>query len=79
MQKEVIEKISALITAAFGLVASLAWNSAIQEIFRLVFGNQSGVWAMIFYAVVVTVIAVIATILIGRAAEKAGAKKPESS
>ncbi|MFL6485942.1 MAG: DUF5654 family protein [Nitrososphaera sp.] len=79
MQKEVIEKISALITAAFGLVAALAWNSAIQEIFRLVFGNQSGVWAMIFYAVVVTVIAVIATILIGRAAEKAGAKKPESS
>jgi multisubunit Na+/H+ antiporter MnhG subunit len=44
-----------------------------------VFGNQSGVWAIIFYAVVVTVIAVIATILIGRAAEKAGAKKPESS
>ncbi|MFL6474782.1 MAG: DUF5654 family protein [Nitrososphaera sp.] len=79
MQKEVIEKISALITAAFGLVAALAWNSAIQEIFRLVFGNQSGVWAMIFYAVVVTVIAIIATILIGRAAEKAGAKKPESS
>ncbi|MFL6480690.1 MAG: DUF5654 family protein [Nitrososphaera sp.] len=79
MQKEVIEKIAALITAAFGLVAALAWNSAIQEIFRLVFGNQSGVWAMIFYAVVVTVIAVIATILIGRAAEKAGAKKPESS
>ncbi|MFL6512196.1 MAG: DUF5654 family protein [Nitrososphaera sp.] len=79
MQKEVIEKVAALITAAFGLVAALAWNSAIQEIFRLVFGNQSGVWAMIFYAVVVTVIAVIATILIGRAAEKAGAKKPESS
>jgi Family of unknown function (DUF5654) len=31
MQKEVIEKIAALITAAFGLVAALAWNEAIQE------------------------------------------------
>ncbi len=79
MQKEVIEKIAALITAAFGLIAALAWNTAIQEIFRIIFGDQSGVWAMIFYAVVVTIIAVIATIMIGRAAEKAGAKKPEGS
>jgi hypothetical protein len=79
MQKEVIEKIAALITAAFGLIAALAWNTAIQEIFRIVFGDQSGVLAMIFYAVVVTIIAIVATIMIGRAAEKAGAKKPEGS
>ncbi len=79
MQKEVVEKISALMTAAFGLVAALAWNTAIQEIFRIVFGDQSGVWAMIFYAVVETIIAVVATIMIGRAAQKAGVKKPEGS
>jgi hypothetical protein len=48
MQKEVIDKITALMTAAFGLVAALAWNSAIQEIFRLVFGQQSALWAVIF-------------------------------
>jgi hypothetical protein len=66
MKKEVIDKIAALMTAAFGLVAALAWNSAIQEIFRLVFGQQSGLWAMIFYAVIVTIIiAVVVTILIG--------------
>ncbi len=79
MQKEVIEKIAALMTAAFGLVAALAWNTAIQEVFRIVFGDQSGVWAMIFYAVVVTIIAIVVTIMIGRAAEKAGVKKPEGS
>ena len=79
MQKEVIEKIAALITAAFGLIAALAWNEAIQEIFRLVFGEQSGVLAMIFYAVVVTIIAVLVTIWIGRVAEKSGVKKPEGS
>jgi hypothetical protein len=79
MQKEVIEKIAALITAAFGLIAALAWNTAIQEIFRIIFGDQSGVLAMIFYAVVVTIIAIVVTIMIGRAAEKAGAKKPEGS
>jgi ABC-type Mn2+/Zn2+ transport system permease subunit len=70
MQKEVIEKIAALITAAFGLVAALAWNTAIQEIFKIIFGEKSGVWAMILYAVVVTIIAVVVTIWIGRVAEK---------
>lgn len=79
MQKEVIEKVAALITAAFGLIAALAWNEAIQAIFRLVFGEQSGVWAMIFYAVVVTIIAVVVTIWIGRVSEKSGVKKPEGS
>ncbi|MDD4299731.1 MAG: DUF5654 family protein, partial [Methanomicrobium sp.] len=28
VNSEIIEKIAALITAAFGLVAALAWNSA---------------------------------------------------
>jgi hypothetical protein len=69
----------ALITAAFGLISALAWNEAIQEIFRLVFGDQSGIWAILFYAVVVTIIAVVVTIWIGRVAEKAGVKKPEGS
>jgi hypothetical protein len=79
MQKEVLDKIAALITAAFGLVAALAWNNAIQEIFRFVSGQQnSGQWAMLFYAVVVTIMAVVVTILIGQAAEKTTTgKKPE--
>jgi hypothetical protein len=34
---------------------------------------------MIFYAVVVTIIAVLVTIWIGRVAEKSGVKKPEGS
>lgn len=79
MQKEVIEKVAALITAAFGLIAALAWNEAIQEIFRLAFGEQSGIWAMIAYAVIVTIIAVVVTIWIGRVAEKQTGKKLEGT
>jgi hypothetical protein len=79
MQKEVIEKIAALITAAFGLIAALAWNEAITEIFRLIFGEQSGVYALIFYAIVVTIIAVVVTVWIGRVAEKHTGKKLEGS
>lgn len=71
MRSEVIEKIAALVTAAFGLVAALAWNGAIQAIFKQVFGTAEGVGPMLVYAVVVTIIAVIATIWVGKAAGKA--------
>lgn len=68
IKKESIEKLSALITAAFGLVAALAWNAAILKIFAIVFGSSSDLVALILYAVIVTIIAVIVTIYIGRIA-----------
>lgn len=69
MQKEIIDKLAALITAAFGLVAALAWNTAIQEWFKnqTVISNQ-GPWV---YAVIITIVAVILTVWIGKVAEHA--------
>lgn len=71
MRSEVIEKLSSLITVAFGLVAALAWNGAIKAIFIKFFGTAEGIGPMLVYAVVVTLIAVIVTIWIGKASEKA--------
>jgi len=78
MKSEVVEKIAALITAAFGLVAALAWNDAIEALFvgpcgsegagALCMLSSGGPWA---YAIIVTIIAVIATIWIAKVAEKA--------
>ena len=66
MKKIVIEKIAALMAAAFGLVAALAWNDAIKAIFVTIFGEQSNIPAMLIYAVLVTIVAVIAIIYIGK-------------
>ena len=67
MKSEVVEKLAALITAAFGLVAALAWNQAIQAWFASqAYLATAGPWA---YAVIITIIAVIATIWIGKIAE----------
>lgn len=78
MNAEIVEKLSALMTAAFGLVAALAWNDAIKSLFikgaPLYFMAAYGPW---IYAVLVTVLAVIAAIWIGRVAEKA--KREEKS
>jgi hypothetical protein len=70
MKKEIIEKISSLLIAAFGLVAALAWNGAIQAIFKEVFGTAEGVGPMLVYAIVVTIAAVVVTIWITKIAEK---------
>lgn len=66
LKTEVIEKIGALMTVAFGLVAALAWNTSIQALFREIFGTADNLIAMFSYALIVTVIAVIATIWIAR-------------
>lgn len=70
MKKEVVEKLAALVTAAFGLVAALAWNTAIQATFKSIFGEASSIAAMITYALVVTLIAVWVTIKVGNLSEK---------
>jgi hypothetical protein len=57
--------------AAFGLVAALAWNDAIKAVFKEVFGTADAVGPMLIYAIMVTIIAVILTIVVARAAAKA--------
>lgn len=69
-KKQVLTQISTLLTAAFGLVAALAWNGAIQAMFKQVFGTADSLVPMLAYAIVVTVIAVIVMILIGRMMSK---------
>ena len=71
MKAEILDKIAALLTAAFGLVAALAWNGAIRAIFEAVFGTADNITAMLIYAVVITVIAVLVTIWIARAVKRA--------
>lgn len=64
---EVMDKLTALIAAAFGLVAALAWNNAIQTLFVRIFGpTPNQLLAMMGYAVVVTIIAVLVTVWVGR-------------
>ncbi len=70
MRIEVIEKLAALVTAAFGLVAALAWNGAIQAIFKEIFGSSETIGPMLTYAIIVTIIAVIVTIYIGKVEDR---------
>ncbi len=73
MKAVLVEKLTEFMTAAFALVAALAWNTAIQQIFKSIFGEQSSIPAMLGYAILVTVIAVVAITSMNKTAEKAKA------
>lgn len=76
LREEVLTQIAALITVAFGLVAALAWNGAIQAIFKQVFGTTDTITGQLIYAIIVTIIAVIATIVIARSVASAKSETP---
>jgi len=72
LRLEILQKVSTLATAAFGLVAALAWNSAIQDLFKKIniFGKPDSLLVKFAYAIVITIIIVIVTIFIGRSTNK---------
>jgi uncharacterized membrane protein len=69
---EVLDKFAELITVALGLVAALAWNTAIQNLFTMIFGKAgSALIGQFVYAIIITLVVIFATIAVGRAAERA--------
>ncbi len=73
---QVLETFAALITAAFGLVAALAWNEAIKTSIAAIFpaGGDGELIGLFIYAIVVTILAIIFAILIANSLKKAKAK-----
>jgi uncharacterized membrane protein YdjX (TVP38/TMEM64 family) len=63
---QLVETFATLMTAAFGMIAALAWNEAIKALIAEFIQSENAVVPKLMYAVTVTVIAVICIILIAR-------------
>lgn len=70
--KLIIETILGLITTAFAFVAGLAWNDAIQKLIETFIGTGDALPSLFTYAITVTIVAVVVTVLIARVAAKRG-------
>ena len=70
--KLIMETILGLITTAFAFVAGLAWNDAIQKLIEEFVGTGSALSSLFTYAIIVTIIAVVVTVLLARFAAKMG-------
>jgi Family of unknown function (DUF5654) len=72
LTSDVLDKFSELITTALGLVAALAWNTAIQNLFDTLFGDAGSKLAGQFvYATLITILVIFAAIAVSRAAARA--------
>ena len=71
MKEKVIDKLTTLITAAFGLVAALAWNNAVKTLIDKYFGAGEGIGAMFIYALMVTCLAIVVILILEKISEKA--------
>ena len=70
--KLIMETILGLITTAFAFVAGLAWNDAIQKLIEQFIGTGDALPSLFIYAIIVTIVAVIVTVLLARVAGKMG-------
>ena len=64
----------ALFSAAFGVVAALAWNVAITDLIKQLLPAGKGIVWEFIYAIIITIIAIIVMVQMGKAAERAGGK-----
>jgi uncharacterized protein DUF5654 len=64
----------ALASAAFGVVAALAWNAFITELVKTYLPAGAGLMGLLVYAVVVTILAIVVLVWLGRMAERSGGK-----
>lgn len=70
-----LQTMIALASAAFGVVAALAWNAAITALVKQIFGTGGEVISLFVYAVIITIVAVIVMVqLAGLAARTAPPK-----
>lgn len=79
MSREILDNMVQLMTAAFGLVAALAWNAAIQALFEAVLPGSGDLAAKFLYAVIVTVAVVLVTVRLGRLSERLKREEEEEA
>jgi hypothetical protein len=64
-----------LASAAFGVVAALAWNGAITALVKQIFGTGAQIVSLFVYAVLITIIAVIVMVNLGQLAARTAQPK----
>ena len=63
-----------LASAAFGVIAALAWNSAITDLIKQFLPAGKGIFPEFLYALIITVIGIIIMVNLAKAAERTGGK-----
>jgi multisubunit Na+/H+ antiporter MnhB subunit len=66
----VFNAMSALIIGALGLIAALAWDEYLNQLFKHFFPDSDGLGSGLVYALFISIVAVLVTIFLGKSSEK---------
>ena len=66
VRSDVLERVITLVIAALGLIAALAWDEALRQLFDELFGGRDTIWGKISYALLITVIAAFISVQLGQ-------------
>lgn len=67
-----IQTMITLASASLGLIAALAWNEALKETIKEIFGTSESLAGLYTYAILATVLAVFVVLMLARAAARIG-------
>ena len=66
VRSDVLERVITLVIAALGLIAALAWDEALRQLFDELFGGRDTIWGKISHALLITVIAAFISVQLGQ-------------
>ena len=66
VRSDVLERVVTLVIAALGLIAALAWDETLKQLFDELFGGRDTLGGKFSYAVLITVIAAFISVRLGR-------------
>ncbi len=66
VRADVTERVVTLVIAALGLIAALAWDETLKELFDELFGGRETLWGKFSYAVLITIIAAFISVQLGK-------------
>jgi uncharacterized membrane protein YjjP (DUF1212 family) len=75
--KEVLATMISLASAAFGVVAALAWNTAVSALVARVAKGNARISILFVYAFFITLVGVVVIVILGRLAARLSAEPVE--
>jgi hypothetical protein len=66
IKTEFVGRIITLVVASFTLITALAWEDIFKRLFYTFFGPDASLGSEIFYAFILTLVAVIISVVLGR-------------
>lgn len=70
LRRDFFERFATLAAGAFTFVAGLAWNDAVQNLIKQYISPGKTVFSQLIYAVVVTIVAIVAIMQINSIAKR---------